>query len=296
MKNLRGHLFTILAFALSTSVASCSQPTVPQPTVEPPTAIQPVDSERKLTVNGLERTYLLHVPPTLDLRQPAPVVLAFHGLDQEPSDMELMTGFNDIADKASFLVVYPRGVELSWNVGICCGFAATNNIDEIAFVRQILSDLGTISNVDPKRIYATGFSNGAPLVYQLACEMSNTFAGVAPVSGVLLYSPCQPQQPVSLIHIHGLADSSVPYDGGGDLDTPPVEQVINTWVQLDGCTGSPQVDSPINIIKHTVYNPCRAGTAVELYAIESGGHHWVTKPVWPSSQVIWDFFAAHPKP
>jgi len=309
MKKSIGSIF--LAFVFLTILASACAPaptpvlstSIPLPTDTPvnqtaalPTALQPFDSERKLTVNGLERTYLLHIPPTLDRLHPAPVVFAFHGLDEEPSAMASLTGFNDIADQANFLVVYPAGVELSWNVGECCGFAATNNVDEISFVRQILSDLGTVASVDPKRIYATGLSNGAPLVYQLACEMSDIFASIAPVAGVLVYSPCQPQQPVSLIQVHGLADTTVPYAGGGGLDTPPVEQVINTWAQLDGCAGSPHVDNPIKTIKHTVYAPCQAGTAVELYAIESGGHGWVAKSVWPASQVIWDFFAAHPKP
>jgi polyhydroxybutyrate depolymerase len=232
--------------------------------------------------------------------QAEPVVFAFHGFGMSPSDMPPMTGFNEVADTGGFLVVYPSGIDLSWNVGSCCGTDVENKVDEPAFVHQILADLRTIASIDPKRIYATGFSNGAALSYRLACEMSDTFAAIAAVSGVLLHSPCQPSQPVSVFHVHGLVDSIVPYAGGGDYipgGFPPVEPGITTWVHLDGCNDSAQVDPPGTVpMTHTVYMACRAGTAVELYAIKYIGHSWPATYVLPVSQVIWDFFAAHPKP
>ena len=283
----RPHIWLFVLLCLLIILTSCS----PTPT------LQPGDSERNVMVNDLERSYLLHIPPGLDSVHPIPVVFAFHGADAEPSEMQLLTGFNDIADEAGFLLVYPRGIGLTWNAGTCCGDAFQNNVDEPAFIREILSDLGTIVSVDNKRIHATGFSNGAALVYRLACEMSDTFAAIAPVAGTLVYNPCQPQQSVSLINVQGLADIFVPYTGGGEFDTPPIEQVIATWATLHDCTGSAQVEKQLNnIITHTAYVSCKAGTAVELYTLEKGGHSWPYNSVWPTSQVIWDFFAAHPKP
>lgn len=310
MRNRKDHLCTLLTFALLIGAASCNQATAiptatiapiatttPPPTETPAPTLQPGDSEHKLTVNGLERTYVLHIPPGLDHLHLAPVVLAFHGLGENPATMELMTGFSDIADQANFLLVYPEGVGNSWNAGgTCCGYANTHEVDEKPFIQQILSDLVTIASIDTKRIYATGFSNGAVLVYRLACEMSDTFAAIAPVAGILAYNPCQQQEPVSLIHVHGLNDTFFPYLGGGEWDTPPVEQVITAWVQSDNCTGSAQVEKQKNIITHTIYTSCQTDTAVELYTIELGGHAWSSKYVWPASQVIWDFFATHPKP
>jgi polyhydroxybutyrate depolymerase len=267
-------------------------------------APQPGDYERQLTVNGLARSYLLHVPPGLNGLQPVPVVFIYHGYSGNSSGMQTMTGFNEIADNAVFLAVYPEGTgtsnsNLSWDAGRCCRSDAMPKVDETAFVRQILADLETMIGIDPKRIYATGFSNGAMLTYRLACDMSDTFAAVAPVSGVLVYSPCQPQQPVSVIHIHGLADTAVPYAGEANSipgGFPPVEDSINAWVQLNGCTGTAQVEQQQNIITHTVYASCQSGTAVELYTIDLLGHAWPSKYVLPASQLIWDFFAAHPKP
>ena len=268
----------------------------PKPTAA--MTVQPGDSERTLTVNGLERSYQLHIPPGLDSLQAVPVVFVFHGLGigSMPESMPLLTGFDEVADTAGFLVVYPTGIGLSWNAGSCCEYAFRANVDDQAFVRQILSDLETIVSIDQDRIYATGVSNGAQLAYRLGCEMSDTFAAIAPVSDALVFSPCQPQEAVSLMHVHGLKDTVTPFEGGGVYDIQPVEQIIAAWVQLDECTGSAKVEQQGTIITHTSYDSCRAGAAVELYTIGPGGHEWPSKYVWPAAQIIWDFFAAHPKP
>jgi polyhydroxybutyrate depolymerase len=183
---------------------------------------------------------------------------------------------------------------------MCCGYAVIDNVDEAAFIRQILSDLETIARIDLQHIYATGFDNGAMLSYRLACEMPGLFAAIAPVAGVLLYyGPCQPQQPVSVIHVHGLSDTKVPYAGGGlpgfGAEYSPVAYGIATWVQLDGCAHSAQVAKE-GIVTHTIYAPCRAGTVVELYAIDGLGHVWPSLHGTSLSKVIWIFFAGHPKP
>ena len=309
----------ILALSLLFVLAACGQaaatptataapsatpltPTTPAPTM------QPGESTRTLTVGGVERTYILHIPPGLDSSRPAPVVFVFHGFEENTVYIQNITNFNDIADKNSFIVIYPNGSgdsrHLSWNASGCCGDAINKNIDDLAFVRQMLADLGTIARIDIKRIYASGFSNGAIFSYRLACEMSDTFAAIAPVASPMLTNPCQPQQPVSVVHVHGLEDDFNGATGAEMVNGvmtnvvfPPVEQVIATWVQLDGCSGAAQVEKQ-GKITHTVYATCRAGTAVELYTIEGGRHAWPNPYAFPtaSTQMIWDFFKAHPKP
>jgi polyhydroxybutyrate depolymerase len=296
----------LIILSMGNLLASCAAPattvtsTVVPTATEAPTAIagptlQPTDVERNVMVNGMERSYLLHIPPGLDSLHPVPVVFAFVS-SAEAAVMKTLTGYDDIADKAGFLVVYPEGLGTSWNVGgSCCGYAVENNVDDIAFVKRILADLRTVASVDVNRIYATGISQGAALAYRLACEMSNTFAAIGPVAGYQLYNPCQPEEPVSVIHVHGLADTTNPYTGGGDLGALPVEKIIAAWAQMNGCAGSPQMNKE-NLVTHTAYASCNAGTAVEVYTLEKGQHSWPSKYVWDASQIIWDFFAAHPKP
>lgn len=221
---------------------------------------------------------------------------------------------NELSDQANFLVIFPAGTgtnenDASWNAGApCCGIAVEKNIDDVAFVRQILADVKTIVPIDSKRIFATGMSNGAMFSYRLGCEMSDTFAAIAPVAGVLEYSACQPQEPVSLIHIHGMADPLVPFQGqkySGPLTYPeysprvlfqPITQSIATWSQFDGCSGAPQITREHHNVTHTLYASCRSNTQVELYAIDDVGHTWTSDPVFPTTQTIWNFFVAHPKP
>jgi polyhydroxybutyrate depolymerase len=300
-------LASLAASGCARAAAQPAGPTLPNPPTftYPAVPTRPVgDSERMLVVAGLERTYLLHVPPGVNPRSPVPLVLVFHGHRMDAEYLLAMSRFNDVADAAGFLVAYPNGTgpseALSFNAGLCCGSAAENNVDEAAFARRILADLEGTLAVDPARIYITGFSNGAILAYRLACEMSDTFAAFAPVDGNLMFGPCQPRQKVSLIHIQGLSDSSAPYsDEDLDPDTDPnilsVEGSVAFWASVDGCSGFPAVEQE-GIVTRTVYSSCARGIAVELISLKGIGHTWPPDSVFPASRTIWDFFAAHPKP
>lgn len=314
MRIARICLYSSIAFMLWSSMAGCGKArlnttltstTVPTETgAEAAATYQPVEAQRTVLVDGLERAYLLHIPSGLKVSQPASLVFVFHGLAENANLIQQTSGFNEIADKNGFVVVYPNGSgsagALSWNAGACCGYALDNNINEPAFIRLIISDLATVIKIDPKRIYASGFSNGALLSYRLACEMSDTFAAVAPVSGVLLIISCQPAQPVSIIDFHGMTDNVVPYNGGGvnpgtSQPFPPVEESISTWTQLNGCDKSPKVEQT-GVFTSTTYSACKDGSTVELFAVKGVGHSWPSQYIVPASQMIWDFFASHSKP
>lgn len=296
---------SVLLFLAAAALTGCSPSTEKNATVAPTAAamIPPGDSEHILPANSIQRTYLLHVPPGFSAAEPTALVFMFHGLSEDGLYMSVVSGMSGIADANGFLIVYPDGTAppgpLSWNAGGCCGYALLNQVDEPAFIREILSDLGQTFTIDPKRIYAAGFSNGALLSYRLGCEMSDIFAAIAPVAGILSFSPCEPQEPVSVIHIHGSNDVSVPIGGGGTnpstgLAFPSVDRGITTWVQLDGCEDSAQRTQE-GMVAHTYYRSCRNGTSVELYIIQGMGHVWPPSSILPASQIIWGFFAAHPK-
>jgi polyhydroxybutyrate depolymerase len=259
-----------------------------------------VDAQRTLMVGDMKRTYFLHIPAGFNNQQLVPLVFIFHGFQENSSFARMYSDMDQVANTNRFIVVYPDGSGLSWNASGCCGSALQNNVDEPAFVRAVIADVETTVSVDHKRIYAAGLSNGALLSYRLACTMSDTFAAIAPVAGVLMYSPCQPQQPVSVIHVHGTKDSAVPFEGGGKVPStdhpfPPVAQSIATWVKLDGCNSEAKMEQN-GVLTHSIYSICAPGIAVELYMVNGGNHSWPSKYVAPVSQIIWDFFATHPKP
>ncbi len=300
----------LLAVLTSCSQATPATPLIPTATITtaPPTepapaaTILPVDDQRMLTVDGLERSYIIHIPAGLSSSNPQPLVFIFHGLGGNGSYIQQSSGMDAIADANGFVVVYPNGSgtgnSQSWNGGTCCGYALDNNVDETAFVRQIIEDVGTLVKVDPARVYAAGFSNGALLSYKLACQMSDTFAAVGPVGGVLTYEDCQPKNPVAVIHFHGTNDPTVPFDGGGNLPSPDqpfpsVGESIAAWVKINGCDDAPQIEEG-SVSTHTVYSSCQDNSAVELYAVNGIGHSWPSQYIIPASQIIWDFFKAHP--
>jgi polyhydroxybutyrate depolymerase len=99
------------------------------------------DYTRMVTLNGHERSYLLHVPPQYDPMTPLPVVLAFHGGGANAATMVTFSGLNETADKAGFIVAYPDGSGrlprmLTFNAGNCCGQAAAGNVDDVEFTRR----------------------------------------------------------------------------------------------------------------------------------------------------------------
>jgi polyhydroxybutyrate depolymerase len=315
MKNYSIFFYAFIAAVLLTGASACGRisltpvtvpSSIPSPVPSQTAALatlKPVDSQRKLTINGLERSYLLHIPLGLVTGQPVPLVFVFHGLGEAANLIQQASGMNAVSDTNGFIVVYPNGSgsssALSWNAGKCCGYALQNNIDETAYIRQIIADVGTFVQIDPKRIYASGFSNGGLLSYRLACEMSDTFAAIAPVAGVMLFDQCQPKQPVALIDFHGLSDNVVPIGGGGIIPDvgqpfPPVEDSIAAWVKFDDCVNPPQIEQT-TVFTHTSYSSCQSNSAVEFYAIKGIGHSWPSQYVVQASQKIWDFFKAHPK-
>jgi polyhydroxybutyrate depolymerase len=277
------------------------------------------ETTRKLTHDGLERSYILYAPSSINWSQPTPLVFVFHGGTGNAESAIRMSGFNQVADQNGFLLVYPNGTGrlsddklLTWNGGDCCGFAQQKNVDDVGFVRAIVADLQSLAKIDAKRIYASGMSNGGILSQRLACEAADIFAAIAPVAGTLNFSPCNPSQPISVIEFHGTSDQHIPYDGGFgpeslvNVNFASVQSSVKFWASFNRCESQPQTNS-FNDIQHEVWAGCTTSTSVELYTVIGGGHAWPggapgrTEADQPTqtisaSQLIWNFFIAHPKP
>jgi polyhydroxybutyrate depolymerase len=308
-------LFAVLACARTTPTST----PVPQPTSISTAVISPgEDAMLTLNFGGIERSYILHIPSLYDASKPTPLMLSFHGGGGNAENQLRLTDDNELADEQGFIVVYPNGTGqldnvLTWNGGNCCGYAVKNQIDDVGFVRALVTELQSQYNIDPKRIYATGFSNGGIMSYRLACEAADIFAAIAPISGTLNYDECKPSEPVSVIHFHGTDDTHLPYNGGVGEDSvagvpfKSVEDSINFWLETDQCAKIPESET-YSDIQHDSYTNCANGTAVELYTIIGGKHARPGSdgPAGPNgdeptqtisaSEIIWEFFVAHPKP
>jgi polyhydroxybutyrate depolymerase len=282
--------------------------------------------EISITSNDLERQYFVHVPAKPAPAAGRPVVLVFHGGGSNAKVTILYTGMNQLADREGFLVVYPEGTGLleaakTFNAGICCGYAQRRNVDDVQFTRDLLDDLGRRTNLDPKRVFATGISNGGMIAYRLASELSDRIAAVAPVAGTIGSGAIQAKRPVSVMHFHGTKDEFVNYTGGfgprasTKVDFTSVEETIARWAKHNGCTVPAMAESLPDAVAdgmsvtRKACGPGKEGTEVVLYTIEGGGHTWPgresrlagnvlgpsTKDI-DANELMWEFFQRHPLP
>src|SRR4051794_7837563 len=165
------------------------------------------DHTRLLAIGGESRSYSLHLPPSYDPKRPTPVVLALHAAAMNGAAMARFCGLNEKADRSGFVVVYPDGTGstpffLFWDAGGVRGRPS----DDVGYTAKLLDELATLVNVDPKRVYATGMSNGAMMCYRLASELSGRIAAIAPVGGTMATETCRPGRPVPVLHFHGTKD------------------------------------------------------------------------------------------
>jgi len=282
----------------------------------------------KLVVDGVEREYLLHVPSALPAAQAVPLVLVFHGGGGTAAGMMALTRFNALADRERFLVAYPQGIGKGWNDGRITqvSLAHRDNVNDLTFIDALLAHLSRQFRIDPRRVFATGISNGGIFSHYLAASRAEKIAAIAPVAGGIAQPFDQvfrPAAPVSVLIIQGTADPLVPYAGGriaeaGGRDRGSIvatDAAVNLWVRANATRRQPETGSlpdrdPSDGCRTQVFawNGGTAGSAVWLYRVEGGGHTWpggtqylprrfigaVTHDF--DSAAIWEFFRQHPKP
>jgi polyhydroxybutyrate depolymerase len=290
-----------------------------------------IDQRESFNYNNLERTFHIYIPSLYDKLVQLPLVIVLHGRGGNGESMVLVTrkGFNKLADKDGFFVVYPDGVELNWNDGRmdeeANDRAHRENIDDVGFISELIDSMIEDYNIDPKRVYVTGISNGAIMSYRLACELSHKIAAIAPVDGNiphLLLRECSPSMPVSVLAINNVNDPLVPFEGG-EINSIfhrlklgkvlSVNESIEFWVKRNQCSTLPVMaeepdkdpDDGTRVTRKQYTNGID-GTEVILYAVDGGGHTWPGGfqylPKWiigktsrdiDANMVIWDFFKRH---
>jgi len=250
---------------------------------------------QSMTYEGKQRSYVLYRPKSYRHQSLIPLVMVMHGGGGTARGMLKLTQkrFNELADDAGFLVVYPQGEGRHWNDGRTESLSSEHrsDIDDVGFLTALLQKLKYEYPVDPDRVFATGISDGGLMVYRLACEVPHEIRAIAPVNATLplaLEPVCEGASGVGLMVMNGTEDPLHPY-GGGMISSLRTErsrvlstgETISVWLENNECPQHYEKIMHPNLsledgttVTSFTYGECLSNAVVELYRIEGGGHTW----------------------
>jgi polyhydroxybutyrate depolymerase len=261
-----------------------------------------------MTSGDIERQYIVFVPSEYDPSQSTPLVLSLHGYTSNAAEQQGYTGWNDVAERESFILVYPQatGDPTRWYAyHAAYTYTGQPNTDDVQFIRDLLAQLSEDYCVDPDRIYVNGLSNGGAMTYRLACEIGDQIAAVGMVAGAFVRNePCELPRPIPVIAFHGTDDEIVPYEGGGYFTS--VESWAAVWGERNGCASVPEELPAQGDVSGIAFADCESDAEVIFYTVDGGGHTWpgasslftaqlgyTTRDI-DATQTMWDFFVEHP--
>jgi polyhydroxybutyrate depolymerase len=288
-KWIRAAVQTLVTTTTSTTT------TVPEPVINYTDVVDPNDPTlHTITIEGMQpRTYYLHVPASYQPSQSVPLLLAFHSRTTDGKEILRTSQFVAWAAEMNFIVAAVNGAVYegasSWNAGNCCTNATTYEENDVLLTSTIIDFVKSNYAVDQGRVWATGHSNGGMLAYRLACDLSDKITAIAVVTGALVDPTCSPTKPVSVIHLHGNLDPTVPFYGGGKFETPSIYSSINDFSKVNGCNISP--NEYVNPIKEKYQWICKNGFEALLVNYQEASHEWGDG----YTEAILSFLFAHPR-
>ena len=260
---------------------------------------------------GDDRPVSVRVPSGYDAASPAPLVILLHGFGASGFLQDVIFRISTTADAKGYFFAAPDGTvdedgSRFWNAtDACCNFHGSD-VDDVAYLTKLVHDIEAAYSIDPKRIYFVGHSNGGFMSHRLACDAATDVAAIVSVAGAVYADPakCNPAQPVAVLQIHGTNDGSVAYEGSsGVISQPGALATVTTWAGKNGCGAAPtELPGSLDLegsiagteTDVTRFEGCEPGGAAELWTIPGGTHVPNFVPEFPD--LVWDFFAAHPKP
>ncbi|HKX28964.1 MAG TPA: PHB depolymerase family esterase [Blastocatellia bacterium] len=255
----------------------------------PPNRLGPGDYTLNLRSGGIDRVYDLHIPTGLNSAQPAPLVVDIHPYTQTKEFQARQSDFNELSRSNGFVVAHPQGIDRQWNAGDAI-FLGDRDIDDVEFIRALVTEISQRVRIDHSRIYATGHSNGSMLSHRLACEAADLFAGVAGMSGGLQFrnfNNCRPARPISIKMYHGLSDQIVPYRGGRTFR--PIRETFEFWAKTNRCSGAPRTTTG-GLNRCETYTDCAGGTEVSLCSMVANHINIYRVRSLNVSEDAWAFF------
>jgi polyhydroxybutyrate depolymerase len=263
------------------------------------------------TTFGGDRAVELHVPESYDPAVAAPLLILLHGYTASGTVQNIYFGLEAPALERGMLYAYPDGTEDDsgarfWNATDGCCDLFGSGVDDSGYLRSLVDDIRAAYNVDAKRIYFIGHSNGSFMSYRMACDHADTIAAIAGLAGAtwLDGAECNPSEAVHVLHIHGDMDETVPYEGGTlAAPIPSAVETVEYWAGRASCSLTPSAGTAVDLesaidgaeTSVSLYQDgCEPRGSAELWTIAGGSHVPELAPTFADTALDW--LLAHPKP
>jgi polyhydroxybutyrate depolymerase len=244
------------------------------------------------STQGSRPAPIVYRPPGLGRDRLVPLVIALNPSGGLPAKFEATTGLDVVARQHGFVVAY-----LGSLAPALPAWQFTDMPQNLAYIGSEIRSLTASENIDPKRVYVTGFSAGATMAYFIGCQLSSLVDGIAPVSGAMRFTDrCHLSHSVSELEVIGTSDA-IPIAGSARLLSDG--QVSARWRRLDGCLSRSRATVSGPVTEQT-WSQCKGSSGVGLYVIDHGTHQWPglrasgTDARFSAASAVWAFFAAHP--
>ena len=252
------------------------------------------------------------VPANYNIGTPTPLIILLHAYTSSGALQDFYMGFSAIADKYGFLLVAPNGNKEAygdghrfWNASsACCNFYQSD-VDDSAYVFDIIQTAKADYNVDSNRVYLIGHSNGGFMSYRAAYDHSETIAAIASLAGAShIDERSAPKNPVHILQIHGTNDGTISYEGAGldDDAYPSAKNTVTQWAEYNGCETQAEERESRDLVANLegressviAFNQgCKSGGSSELWTIADGPHTPSFSDTFAEQVVEW--LLAHPK-
>jgi polyhydroxybutyrate depolymerase len=239
------------------------------------------------------RSYYLRIPARYSATTSTPLLLALHSRASTTKTIFTDSKILSWAEDKNLIVAGLNGSVheevTSWNAGNCCPNATVENENDLLFASTVIDFVASRYSVDTSRVWVMGHSNGGMMAYRLACDLSEKITAIAVVAGAPVDDTCTPVNPVSILHIHGNLDPTVPFHGGGKFETPSIFHSVQDMAYKNSCTGSPKESS--DAIEERYTWRCKNGVETQLVNYQKLSHIWNKG----YTEEILRFLFAHPR-
>lgn len=231
--------------------------------------------------------------PTQETNTPRPAIVHFHGGGGD--------GFAVVEDRQmvepmiarGYIVIAPQGLPRP-PLGNGWTFRSDHDPkrDELAFLREVVTDAAKRFDIDRARVLVSGHSVGGSIAWYIACRAPQDFAAFAPVAGGFWRPhPESCAGPAKILHTHGWEDPVVPLEGRTfrrpqfTAQQGDIFEGLQLWRRMNGCeTQAPSSMARTDRYWSRIWSNCRAGSHLQL-VLHPGGHD--TPEFWPQLAMDW---------